>query len=49
MNIIRNNFFDLAKDKFGNYLIPFLLEKWNNYPEVEEIKNLINEHKSVLS
>ena len=49
MNIIRNNFFDLAKDKFGNYLIPFLLEKWNNYPEVEEIKNLIIKNKDFLS
>ena len=49
LNIIRNNFFDLAKDKFGNYLIPFLLEKWNNYPEVEEIKNLIIKNKDFLS
>jgi hypothetical protein len=49
MNLIRNNFMDLAIDKFGNYLFPFLLDKWSNSKEVEEIKNLIINHKDILS
>ena len=31
----------LAMDQYGNYLIQFLLEKWNNFPEGKEIKDLI--------
>ena len=32
---------DLAVDQYANYLIQFLLEKWNNTPEGNEIKKLI--------
>ena len=31
----------LAMDKYGNYLIQFVLEKWNNSPEGKEIKDLV--------
>ena len=31
----------LAVDRFGNYLIQYLLEKWNNFEEEKEIENLI--------
>ena len=35
------NFMNLAIDQYANYLIQFLLEKWNNTPEGNEIKKLI--------
>lgn len=41
LDIVKTNFMDLAGDKYGNYLIQFLLEIWNNFPEGNEIKDLI--------
>jgi len=41
MNFVRNNFMDLAANQYGNYLIQFLLEIWNNTPEGNEIKEMI--------
>ena len=41
LNYIKDNFIGLAMDQYGNYLIQFLLEKWNNYQEGKEIKNLV--------
>ena len=49
LNMIRNNFMNLARDKYGNYLIQFLLEKWGHYPEGKEIKELIALHFKILS
>ena len=41
LNFIKNNFMSLAVDRFGNYLIQYLLEKWNNFEEGTEIENLV--------
>ena len=41
LDYIKDNFMGLAIDKYGNYLIQFLLEKWNNSPEGKEIKDLV--------
>ena len=41
INYIKDNFMGLAMDKYGNYLIQFVLEKWNNSPEGKEIKDLV--------
>jgi len=48
MNLIRNKFFDLAKDQFGNYLIQFLLEKWAFFKDGQEIKNLVEKNFDIL-
>ena len=49
LNIIRTNFMNLARDKYGNYLIQYLLEKWGKYPEGNEIKELIIKNFKILS
>ena len=41
MKLIHENFMDLAVDQYANYLIQFLLEKWNNTPEGNTIKRLV--------
>ena len=41
MAFIGENFMNLAVDQYANYLIQFLLEKWNNTPEGSEIKQLV--------
>jgi len=41
MKLIKQNFMNLAVAQYANYLIQFLLEKWINTPEGNEIKNLI--------
>ena len=41
MKLIEQNFMNLAVGQYANYLIQFLLEKWNNTPEGNEIKKLI--------
>ena len=41
LDYIKQNFMGLAIDKYGNYLIQFVLEKWNNFPEGKEIKDLV--------
>ena len=41
MKLIYEKFMDLAVDQYANYLIQFLLEKWNNTPEGNEIKKLV--------
>ena len=41
LDYIKDNFMGLAMDKYGNYLIQFVLEKWNNSPEGKEIKDLV--------
>ena len=48
MNLIRGNFMNFAIDKYGNYLIQFLLEKWANFPEGKEIKELIVQNFKVM-
>ena len=49
MNIIRTNFMSLAMDNYGNYLIQFLMEKWANLTEGNEIKNLIKNNFESLN
>ena len=41
LRFVVKNFMNLAIDQYANYLIQFLLEKWNNTPEGNEIKKLI--------
>ena len=41
LDYIKDNFMGLAMDQYGNYLIQFVLEKWNNSPEGKEIKDLV--------
>ena len=48
MNLIRNKFFDIAKDQFGNYLIQFLLKEWLNFKEGQEIKSLVEKNFDIL-
>ena len=48
MKLIRGNFMNFAIDKYGNYLIQFLLEKWANFPEGKEIKELIVQNFKVM-
>ena len=46
--LIKTHFMNFAVDKYGNYLLQFLLEKWNNTPEGKEIKDLIFNNFSVM-
>ena len=41
MKFVEGNFMSLAEDQYANYLIQFLLEKWNNTSEGNEIKKLV--------
>jgi hypothetical protein len=49
MNIIKTNFMSLAMNNFGNYLIQFLMEKWANLTEGNEINNLIKKNFEQLN
>ena len=49
LKLIYKNFMCLAVNKYGNYLIQFLLEKWRNIPEGKAIKQLIINHFKILS
>ena len=49
LTLVRNNFMNLAMDVYGNYLIQFLLEKWINIPEGQEIKDLVISNFKILS
>ena len=44
MKLIYEKFMDLAVDQYANYLIQFLLEKWNNTPEGNEIKKMVKDN-----
>ena len=48
LNLIKINFMNFAVDKYGNYLLQFLLEKWNNAPEGKEIKDLVANNFSIM-
>jgi hypothetical protein len=48
MNLIKTNFMNFAVDKYGNYLIQFILEKWGNFNEGIEIKELIFKNFNVM-
>lgn len=48
LKLIYKNFMCLAVNKYGNYLIQFLLEKWNNFPEGKVIKDLIFQNFKVM-
>ena len=49
LNSIKMNFMCLAVDKYGNYLIQFLFDKWKYIPAGNAIKELIMYHFKVLS
>ena len=49
LQFIKQNFSNLAVDQYANYLISFLLEKWNNTSEGNEIKKLIKDNFVQLS
>ena len=40
---------NLAMDVYANYLIQYLLEKWNNIPEGQDIKELVTSNFKILS
>ena len=44
MRYVQDNFMELAVDQYANYLIQFLLEKWNNTPEGYDIKKMVNDN-----
>ena len=44
MRFVEENFMNLAEDQYANYLIQFLLEKWNNTPEGNEIKKMVKDN-----
>ena len=48
MNLIKSNFMNFAVDKYGNYLLQFILEKWGNFSEGIEIKELIFKNFNVM-
>ena len=49
LEIIKANFMSLALDKYGNYLIQYLLDIWANFQEVQTIKNLIIDNFQALA
>lgn len=49
LTAIKNNFMNLAMDVYANYLIQYLLEKWNNIPEGQDIKELVTSNFKILS
>ena len=44
MMFVEKNFMNLAVDQYANYLIQFLLEKWNNTPEGKAIKKMVRDN-----
>ena len=48
MTFIQENFMNLAVDQYANYLIQFLLDKWNNIPEGNQIKQLIKKNFEIM-
>ena len=38
INLVSNNFISIATNSYGNYLVQYILEKWNNYTEINEMK-----------
>ena len=48
IKLVRSNFMNFAVDKYGNYLIQYLLEKWNNFPEGKVIKELIFNNFNIM-
>ena len=49
MRLVEENFMNLAGDQYANYLIQYLLEKWNNTPEGNEIKKMVRDNFEKLS
>ena len=48
LNFVLNNFVNIAQNKYGNYLIQYLLEIWWTKKEGEYIKNAINSKYNLL-
>ena len=49
MRLVEENFMNLAEDQYANYLIQFLLEKWNNTPEGKAIKKMVRDNFEEMS
>ena len=49
MQIIFINFLEISQNKYGNYLIQFLLENYKNNSHIDNLKNLILKHFYDLS
>ena len=49
MNLIRKDFMNYAIDQYANYLIQFLMEKWKDTPEGNEIKEMVRNNFLILS
>ena len=49
MNLIRKDFMNYAIDQYANYLIQFLMEKWKDLPEGNEIKEMVRNNFLILS
>ena len=49
MNLIRKDFMNYAIDQYANYLIQFLMEKWKDSPEGNEIKEMVRNNFLILS
>lgn len=49
LNLISNNFVNISMNKYGNYLIQFLLEKWWDKEEGIILKNIIISKFHILS
>ena len=41
MKFVEENFMNLAEAQYANYLIQFILDKWNNTSEGNAIKRLV--------
>ena len=48
IKLIRDNFMNFAVDKYGNYLIQYILDKFANFSEGKEIKILIFNNFNVM-
>jgi hypothetical protein len=49
IDLIKDNFVSIASNEFGNYLIQYMLEKWWNTNEGEEIKEQIRVNINALA
>ena len=49
MRFVEKNFMNLSGNQYANYLIQYLLEKWNNTPEGNKIKKMVRDNFEKLS
>lgn len=48
INLVLNNFINIATNNYGNYLIQYILEKWHNISEINDIKVVITDNFLIL-